>query len=482
MFVSAVRPKPSFAECATGANDRGANGNGASVDALLSRVASLTDDALVTESRRIASAISAAQAELAAVLAEVESRQLHSSWDCSTVERFAGWHCQVTPSRAASLTTLGRALRALPVLASSVVDGSLAADKAVAVARVAAPDTEAALVELAVNSTVDQTRRICGAWRRVDDTASASAQADVAVEEQAIGRVLVIHDDDGVELRARFDHVHGALVLAALDTSTAQVRTEREHAAAVDPPGPRTSTVGAVPASVDEIPRERLDRGQWRAQGLLRMCEFASAASPTELQPSGFTAQLVVHIPVDTLLDPVELSDLGSGSSESGGLESGGSQSGRSESGGRESSAAGVLEPRGARVRRDAAHAAPPSPPSSAAPSTPDTEPALGPAAPPPWSSSTTGTTDPSVATTTSRTSSPSVATTTPRSTDDESPLPAITTTSPTIGARTAPRSSRTHQCSTLHRLRPATRQTTSRIASDRSASTSPIAVDHPNG
>lgn len=101
------------------------------VASLLARVAALSDDDLVTESRRIAATISAARAELAALLAEVETRQLHGSWDCSTVERFAGWHCQVTPSGAAALTTLGRALHTLPVLAAALVDGTLADRKSV---------------------------------------------------------------------------------------------------------------------------------------------------------------------------------------------------------------------------------------------------------------------------------------------------------------------------------------------------------------
>jgi hypothetical protein len=273
---------------------------------------------------------------LGAVLAEIESRELHRSWECSSIERFATWHCQITPGHAAATAAVGRALHTLPTVADAVVSGRLAIDKAATVVRVATPETEAALVDLAVNATVDQTRRICAAWRRVEDTIAGDAPTDTddrcGGENAGVGRVVVIHDDDGVELRARFDHVHGAFVLAALESSTATVRAERMSAALAASTGDRPTCSGpaAVPAEVDERPVVQLNREQWRAEGLLRLCETAPAGTSDDLRPSGFTTQVVVHVPVDTLLDPHLLD----------GVEPG---------------AVNVLEPRGAHIRRDAA-------------------------------------------------------------------------------------------------------------------------------
>ncbi len=85
------------------------------------------------------------------------------------MERFAGWHLQLSPSRTKALADVGRSMGELPVVAEAVADGTLSFDKATSVARVAAPDTEGALVELAVHATVGQTRRICGQWRKVED-------------------------------------------------------------------------------------------------------------------------------------------------------------------------------------------------------------------------------------------------------------------------------------------------------------------------
>lgn len=295
--------------------------------ALLHHITSLSDDALDTESTRLAALLSAAQAELAAVLAEIERRDLHGSWDCRSVERYATMRCQLSRSRADSLGVLGRALHDLPTLGAAVVAGELAVDKAVMIARVASPASEVALVELAMHASVEQTRRICSEWRRIGaemtdhgdgqtrsdlesgPEADADAAAARALDGAALGRVIVIHDDEGVELRARFDHVAGAFVLAALDRAAAEVRTQRRDAAPIDDPSiiDRSS---ARPASVDEVPRERLSAEQWRAQGLLHLIERAPTTAPRTITRSGFVGEVVVHVPIDALLDPTDVDDL----------------------------------------------------------------------------------------------------------------------------------------------------------------------------
>lgn len=314
---------------------------------LLARVAALSDDDLVEESVRMAAALSAAQAELAAVLAELERRRVHGQWDCPSIERFAGWKCQLAPARATALSVLGRAMTELPTLGATVVSGELSVDKAVAIARVATPLSEAALVDLARHATVDQTRRICAAWRRYDapsgdETSEATIDERAArvADEAAIGRVIVIHDTDGVELRARFDHVNGALVLAALDAVTASVRAERRDA---EPMEPRRRSPMARPASVDEVPAEGLDREQWRAQGLLRAFELAGSSLPTTTTRTGFRAEVVVHVPVDLLLDPSDVDQPGIASETA------------SAPGPTSQMEPAVLEPRGVGLRRELA-------------------------------------------------------------------------------------------------------------------------------
>ena len=270
---------------------------------LLEAVAALDDEALVERARRVATAISAAEADLGATLAEIERRGAHGAWECDTVERFAGWHCQVHPARAASLALVGRAMGELPALGEAVADGTLSFDKARAVARVADPETERALVELALHATVGQTQRICRAWHRTAQEERAADEAPVLAgggQGPRHGRVVVVTDDDGVELRLRFDHVEGALVVARIDEAADEVRRERRYA--VLPDGP---PVDGRPASVDEVPTERLDRSEWRAEGVLRMVEtFRGGEAGDGLRSSGLRIQPVLHLTVDDLLGP----------------------------------------------------------------------------------------------------------------------------------------------------------------------------------
>ena len=284
----------------------------AATTTLLSQLAALTSNELVRESQRLSSLLSTARAELGLVLAEIESRELHKEFDCGTIERFAGWQCQLSASGAHNAAALGRAVHRLPVLGDAVVEGRLSADKAVMIARVAQPESEAALADLSQHTSMGQLQKVCSAWKKVDAVESSSvgfsgdgneADGTTATDGTHLGRVVVFHDDDGVQLRASFDHIHGALVLSALDAVTAQVRTERRNAAVAE----RTTPSGAIPADSDEVPSERLTRDQWRAEGFLRLCELAAGSVPGELRSSGFTTQVVVHVPVDTLLHPAPL-------------------------------------------------------------------------------------------------------------------------------------------------------------------------------
>ena len=81
---------------------------------LLRRLSSLSNDELVGESQRIASLLSSARAELGLVLAEIEARELHKDFDCGTIERYASWQCQLSPSNARTTAALGRAVHELP--------------------------------------------------------------------------------------------------------------------------------------------------------------------------------------------------------------------------------------------------------------------------------------------------------------------------------------------------------------------------------
>jgi hypothetical protein len=276
---------------------------GAVASALLAGVSAMDDATLVEAARLVAGEISAAEAHLAALVAEIERRGVHGQWECRRVERFTGWQLQQSPARTAALLDVGRAMTELAVLAEAVADGSLGFDKAASIARVAAPDTEKALVTMAMHATVGQTRRICGQWRKVElRDAAAGSDAAAEHERRSHPEVIVIRDEDGVEVRVRFDHVRGELVLAALETETKAVRRERAQAAPIVA-GEVNDPAGRA-ACDDDRSVEKFTLAQWRALGFLRMVERSAGEQPEGLTASGFATTVVTHVGIDTLYGP----------------------------------------------------------------------------------------------------------------------------------------------------------------------------------
>jgi hypothetical protein len=305
---------------------------------LLEQVSQMGDDALTERARELAGEISAAEANLAAVLAEVERRGIHSEWECRTIERFAGWHLQYAPGRARALADVGRAMAELPVVAEAVADGTLSFDKAKSIVKVAAPDTEMALVDLALHATTAQTQRICGKWHKVDQRDQHDPETDEPVEQRP--ELLVVTDDDGVELRIRFDHVHGQLVVASIDSEAKAIRTERAKAAVIDQAN--ANDPDGRPACDEDRTVEKLTVAEWRALGLLRLAERSAAEQPEGLQASGFDTTIVVHVGIDTLYGP-DLPD-----------PAGSTVDGRTDRH-RQRDEMAELEPTGTRLRRDVA-------------------------------------------------------------------------------------------------------------------------------
>ncbi len=191
------------------------------------------------------------------------------------------------------------------MVAEAVADGTLSFDKAKPIARVAAPDTEGALVQMGVHATVAQTQRICGsgATSRTKTTPDADRHGENVVDARPT--VIVVRDDEAWSSRVRFDHVHGEMVLAGIDTATAEVRTERK------PQHPLIRVTPTIPpdrpACVEDQPAEKLTRAEWRAEGLLRIVErgaLDTGTSAGSLRGSGFDTTVVVHVGIDTLYGP----------------------------------------------------------------------------------------------------------------------------------------------------------------------------------
>ena len=169
---------------------------------------------------------------------------------------------------------VARALPGLPLIAAAMQRGAVSYAKVRAITRVATPETEQKLLDVAMAGTASHVERIVRAWRRVDRVIAA---------QQADARHLSRHlttwiDDDGmVVLRGRLTPEIGAVVIRALNAAEDQLFREAKAA----------PKVGRL---VDDV-----DGRQRRADALGRLAEAALTAD-LDAGTAGDRYQVVLHV------------------------------------------------------------------------------------------------------------------------------------------------------------------------------------------
>ena len=155
--------------------------------------------------------------------------------------------------------------------------GRVSYSKVRALTRVATPENEAALLDVALAGTAVHVEQVTRAWRRVDRAAEIAEDG----RRHAHRELRTWVDDDGmVVIRGRLAPEVGAAVLRALDAASEQLRTEAADAPEED-----------APEAASE---------QRRADALGRVAEAALSA---QLDPgtAGDRYQVVLHVDAATL-------------------------------------------------------------------------------------------------------------------------------------------------------------------------------------
>jgi hypothetical protein len=165
------------------------------------------------EIAELAAHVHAATGRLLLRLAEFDRRAGWAAPGFLSCAHWLSWRTGVAPGAAREKVRVARALTNLPLLAASLQSGELSYAKVRAITRVATPNNESDLLELARTATAAQVERVVRAWRRVD-------RLEEAAEERARhrSRSLTVHSDvDGmVIVRGRLDPEAGALLERAL--------------------------------------------------------------------------------------------------------------------------------------------------------------------------------------------------------------------------------------------------------------------------
>ena len=168
--------------------------------------------------------LAAATAVWLRLVAEFDRREGWHGVGIQSCAHWLAWQCGMSPGAAREHVRVARALTGLPLLSAAFAEGRLSYSKVRALTRIAEPDTEASLLDLAIEATASQTERLVRSWRRVD----APDAETITLKRQFESW----WDDDGMlVVRLRMDAEQGAQFLTAVE-SIAERDARRERAAA----------------------------------------------------------------------------------------------------------------------------------------------------------------------------------------------------------------------------------------------------------
>ncbi|MBM4439354.1 MAG: DUF222 domain-containing protein [Candidatus Rokubacteria bacterium] len=229
--------------------------------------------------------LEAATARLLALIREFDER---AGWNNGfrNCAAWLSWRVGLDMGAARERVRVARALGSLPRLAAALAAGEISYAKVRAVTRVATPETEERLLNVAKAGTAEHVERIVRGWRTVD----RHAEREDARRQDWSRALSVYPSEDGtVVVRGRLTPEQGALLVRALDAAR-ETLYRRESA---------TGNVQNVSAGT--FP-ERPTMPQQQADALTLLAE---TALHHEIDPGapGERYQVVVHVDAAVLKD-----------------------------------------------------------------------------------------------------------------------------------------------------------------------------------
>ena len=184
-----------------------------------------SNEVLEHECQRLAAQVAAATCRFLLVIAELDKREAWGSWwGAKSMAHWLSWRCSLSQAAAYEHVRVARALRELPLTVAAFGRGELSYSKVRALTRVATPEGEADLVELARTATAAQLEKII--------RAAVVAMTDPEKREE-LRELHTTSDADGMgELRSRMRIEE----LAIVDTAIAAALPERGDSSAEESP------------------------------------------------------------------------------------------------------------------------------------------------------------------------------------------------------------------------------------------------------
>ncbi len=240
-------------------------------------------DALEREISDLCAQINAASFRLLQLVAELDDEAPWGAWGLASCAHWLNWRCGIGMNAAREKVRVAHALKQLPQISASFATGELSFSKVRAVTRIADPENEQDLLELAHHATAAQVEKLVRTYRRV----GRQGERERAMAQHDARELNYYHDDDGsLVIKARLPAEEGAVVLQALNAAMDARFKEQPKAEAED---------------VTAVTFEPADRvAQRRADALSVLAETTLRHGPTALSAAE-RYQVVVQVTAETL-------------------------------------------------------------------------------------------------------------------------------------------------------------------------------------
>ena len=246
--------------------------------------------------------IQAATYELLVLIRQFDEANGWSS--CVSCAHWLSWRTGLAPGAAREHVRVARALGKLPKLSDAMRRGVVSYSKVRAVTRVATPETEQALLDVALCGTAAHVEQVVRGWRRVD---RAAEQVEDRQRHAARSLSTWVDDDGMVVVRGRLTPEVGAVLRRALEAACDQADSGRDAAREVADEATVTATdtadanaAAAAVEQVSEVLKPTFAQRQADAIGVLAECALAGGL---DRGTAGDRYQVVVHVDAGALAE-----------------------------------------------------------------------------------------------------------------------------------------------------------------------------------
>ena len=259
--------------------------------------------------------IQAATHELLVLIREFDEQE---GWDgCLSCAQWLSWRAGLSPGAAREHVRVARALGKLPRLSDAMRRGKVSYSKVRAVTRVATPENEQTLLDVALAGTAEHVERIARAWRRIDRNVE---QAEDRRRDASRSLRTWVDEDGMVVVRGRLTPEVGAVLRRALEAACDQARRapawdgggDEDAADPADGVG-EDATAGA--GSADGVEKKAADAPadveeptllQRQADAIGTVAE-AALAGGLDRGTAGDRYQVVLHVDAEALAAPPDV-------------------------------------------------------------------------------------------------------------------------------------------------------------------------------